>query len=110
MDIEIKINDASMGLEIENPHRVDLNAVMAKVEAFAKTAGAALPYSDVMKLIPRMIKGVKGCEGGCPSDARSLARNGFLSYKIEYVEGGILTATRKLDDGNILVIKIFPDF
>jgi hypothetical protein len=110
MDIEIKINDASLGLEIENPHRVDMTAVMAKVEEFAKAAGAALPSSDVMKLIPRMIKGVKGCEGGCPSDAKSLARNGFVSCRIEYVEGGILTATRKLDDGKTLEIKIFPDF
>jgi hypothetical protein len=57
-----------------------------------------------------MVRGVAGCEGGCPSNARSLVRAGFRDYHLDYVEGGILTAAREVAPGERLVIKIFPEF
>ena len=39
-----------------------------------------------------------------------VARRGFGKFRIEYVEGGILTASQELENGNPLVIKVFPDF
>jgi hypothetical protein len=35
---------------------------------------------------------------------------GFKKFKLAYVEGGILTAKAEAETGNVLFIKMFPDF
>ena len=110
MDIDISINGDSYSFDVENPHRFDVSEVLGDIVDFGNKNGVDLAPYELDKLIPLMIRGVAGCEAGCPSDAMGVARRGFGNFKIAYVEGGILTATQILENGNPLEVKIFPDF
>ncbi|UCD34808.1 MAG: hypothetical protein JSU90_11050 [Nitrospiraceae bacterium] len=110
MDIDISINGKSHAIHVENPHRFNVREAMSGILDFGRGNGADLSPCNLDELIPLMVRGVAGCEAGCPSDAMGVARRGFGNFKIEYVEGGILTASQKLDSGAPLEIKIFPDF
>ena len=65
---------------------------------------------DIPGLLPKLIRGVVGCEQGCPANAKELVEQGYRDYQLKYVEGGILTATQHIAEGSILTIKLFPDF
>lgn len=110
MEFDVSIDGKSIEIEIENPYRVDVTQVTAEIVDFGKEHDTDLTPLDFDKLIPRMIRGVAGCEGGCPTDAMSMVREGFGKFKVTYVEGGILTASQILDNGKPLVVKLFPDF
>lgn len=110
MDIDVKINTESLHIEVENPYKVDVQQVSKEVHEFGGKFGLDLKPLDIENLIPRMIRGVAGCEGGCPSDAMRMVREGFGNFKLEYVEGGILTAAQTLENGTPVEIKLFPDF
>ncbi len=110
MDIDVSINKESLSINIDNPHRFDVGKVTKNIMDFGKQYGADLSSLEIDRLIPRMIRGVAGCEGGCPSDAKSLVQEGFGDFSISYVEGGILTANQTLDDGKPFEVKIFPGF
>ncbi len=110
MDLDVRIGNDSLPVDIENPFRFEMSAVMRDIIAFGNKNGIELAPFDLDKLIPRMIKGVAGCEAGCPSDAQNVVRQGFGNFRLEYVEGGILTAIQNLDNSRELEIKIFPDF
>lgn len=110
MDIDVSIGQESLPISIENPHRFNLDSVVRNVIEFGRKFGVDLASLHIEKLIPRMIRGVAGCEGGCPSDAMSLVRQGFGEFNLSYVEGGILTAVISLDNKGPLEIKVFPDF
>ena len=110
MDIDIRINGESITVNVDNPHTFDVSNVMDDIAGFGRENGVDLSAYEIEKLIPLMIRGVAGCEAGCPSDAMGVARRGFGNFRIEYVEGGILTATQSLDNGQPLELKIFPDF
>ena len=110
MDIDVSINKESLNINVENPHRVDVSHVTESIIDFGKKIGVDLSLLEIERLIPRMVRGVAGCEGRCPSDAQSLVREGFGGFDLSYVEGGILTAHQTLKDGNPFEVKIFPDF
>jgi hypothetical protein len=110
MDIDIRINEKSHSIDIENPFRFDMSAVMSDVIEFGNKNNVALEPYKLDELIPMMIKGVAGCEAGCPSDAQNVVRQGFGNFKLDYIEGGILTAIQTLENSKELEIKIFPDF
>ncbi len=110
MDLNVRIGNDSLPVDIENPFRFDMSAVMSNIIEFGNKNGIELAPYDLDKLIPRMIKGVAGCEAGCPSDAQNVDRQGYGNFRLEYVEGGILTAVQNVDDSRELEIKIFPDF
>jgi len=110
MDIDVSINSDSLSINIENPYKFDLSRVTGDIMDFGEKFGVDLTPYEMDKLIPRMIRGVAGCESGCPSDAQSLVKEGFGAFKLEYVEGGILTAVNTLENGKPLKVKIFPDF
>ncbi len=110
MDIDVSINSEKMSINVENPHRFDISQHTENIMDFGRKSGVDLTPYEVDKLIPRMIRGVAGCEGGCPSDAQSLVRQGFGVFSLEYIEGGILTAVHNLENGNPLSVKVFPDF
>jgi len=110
MDIDVSINGKSHGIHVENPHRFDVNGSMNDILDFGREHDADLATYELERLIPLMIQGVAGCEAGCPSDAMGVARRGFGDFRIEYIEGGILTARQNLESGKPLEIKIFPDF
>lgn len=110
MDIDIIIGDKSLNVSLENAFRFDAEKLMQKVNDFSRSLGTDISGLRIEKLIPRMIKGVAGCENGCPSDAKSFVREGFGNFSLSYVEGGILKAEQQLDNGKNLEIKIFPEF
>lgn len=110
MDIDVKIDSESLHIEVENPYKVDVPQVTKDIHDLGSKFGIDLTPLDIEGLIPRMIRGVAGCEGGCPTDAMSMVRAGFGKFKLEYVEGGILTAAQTLENGKTLEVRIFPDF
>jgi len=110
MDIDVSINNESITINIENPHRFDLSQVTERIVDFGMKQGISLSELRIEKLIPRMIRGVAGCEGGCPSDAKSLVREGFGDFNLSYIEGGILLAVHALEKSKSLEVKIFPEF
>jgi hypothetical protein len=110
MDIDVHIGRDSLTLEIENPYRIDLTRISKQITDFGIQHGAALSVLNIEKLLRGMIKGVSGCESGCPANAKSLVREGFGEFKLTYVEGGILSAVHDLENDRSLIIKVFPDF
>jgi hypothetical protein len=110
MDLDVVIGNESLPVNIENPFRFDVASVMNNIIDFGNKNEVDLIPLQLDELIKRMIKGVAGCEAGCPSDAKSIVRDGFGNFILDYVEGGILTATQVLDNNKNLQIKIFPDF
>jgi hypothetical protein len=110
MDIDISVGDESLSLNIDNPHRFNVSDMMNDVFSFGDEKGVDFHHLHIEQLIPKMIRGVAGCEAGCPSNAQSVVREGFDSFKLEYVEGGILTASHSLGNNETLRIKVFPDF
>jgi hypothetical protein len=110
MDIDISVGNGSLSLNVENPHRFNVSDVMNDIVSLGNKEGVDFHRLDVEGLIPKMIRGVAGCEAGCPSNAHSVVREGFGDFKLEYIEGGILTATQPLENNKTLQIKIFPDF
>ena len=110
MELDVRINQQSLSIPIENPFRLDVEAMVHTIDAFLAEHGEQGNNLDIASLLPRMVKGIAGCEAGCPSDALSVVRKGHQHFKMEYVEGGILTATASLKTGQKLALKLFPDF
>ncbi len=110
MDIDIRIENESLTISVENPHRFDVSRVFQRIVDFGRKFGSDLNALNIGKLIPEMVRGVTGCEGGCPADAKSLVKTAFGDFTLAYIEGGILSASYTLDNGKPLEIKIFPDF
>lgn len=110
MLLDISINDESLAIDIPDPFRYDLDGIYGQVERFAASRGANLDGADIRGLIPKLVKGIAGCENGCPADAKGLASRGYKSFKLEYIEGGILSARTTLDGDTNIVLKMFPDF
>ena len=110
MDIDVSISSESLSITIDNPYKVNISQVKDSILGFGNKFGIDLAPYEIDKLIPRMIRGVAGCEGGCPSDAKSLVHEGFMDFNLTYIEGGILTASQTLENGEPLQVRIFPDF
>lgn len=110
MELDIRVESDSLAVPIENPFRLDLDSIMDKIDGFLSPKGLTSGELDVKELIPKLVKGVAGCEKGCPADAKTLVSRGFKGYHLEYVEGGILSAKTKTKDGRELNLKMFPDF
>ena len=110
MDIDVHFMGRTLPIKLNDPHRMDTAAVVGDIAAFLNGDAGATDNLDLGELLPRMVRGVAGCEGGCPSNAKGLVRAGFRDYHLDYVEGGILTAARELGPGKRLEIKIFPEF
>ncbi|MFZ3123045.1 MAG: hypothetical protein WA104_06805 [Thermodesulfovibrionales bacterium] len=109
MEISVSIGSDSISIAIENPFRIDLDSVVGQIEAFCSLKGAALNV-DVRGLIPQMVRGIAGCERGCPADAKEFVHRGFKEFSLAYVEGGIITAKAVIGNNKELSIKMFPDF
>lgn len=110
MDIGISIGTEFLDVNIENPHEFDLTSVLSKIVDFGRSFEVDLTGLKIDRLIPKMIRGVAGCEGGCPADAKGLVRQGFGDFSLSYIEGGILSAVCTLDNGKPFSVKIFPEF
>lgn len=110
MEMDVRVDKESVSIPIEDPFRIDLESLVKRIEAFVAAKGAAVNGMDLRGLLPRMIKGIAGCEAGCPSDAKGFVSRGFKDFSLEYIEGGILSATARTGNGKTLCIKLFPDF
>lgn len=110
MELDIRIGNESLSLPIDDPFRLDMKGMMGRIDAFLKEKGIEAGNLDITGLIPQMVKGIAGCEKGCPANAKSLVRQGFGSFHLEYIEGGILTATTSTNAGRKITLKMFPDF
>ena len=110
MDIGVSIGKESLNINIENPLRFNISPVIKSIIDFGMKVGVDLTGLKIETLIPRMVRGVAGCEGGCPADAKNLVREGFGNFRLSYIEGGILSADYNLEDGRSLSVRIFPEF
>lgn len=110
MELDIKIGSGSLSIPISKPFQLELASMMKQIEDFASSKGVDLGSLDIKDLIPKMVKGIAGCEKGCPSDAKGLVSRGVSDFTLEYIEGGILSATAKTADNTIISLKMFPDF
>ena len=110
MELDLRINNDSISIGIDNPFHLDIDSLVGRIEQFITSKGLGLSGLDVQGLLPRMVKGIAGCEAGCPADAKSVVKKGYKNFKLEYIEGGILSATAEIGQGEILSLKLFPDF
>jgi hypothetical protein len=110
MELDVKVAGKSLSIPIPDPFRLDLESLVVKIEAFLSSQGAATSGLDFRGLIPKLVKGIAGCEGGCPADAQSFVSRGFTNFKLAYIEGGILQAQAKSADGKDISLRMFPDF
>ena len=110
MELDIKIGGDSLSIPISNPFQLELDPMIEKIKQFASSKGIGLDNLDIKGLIPKMVKGIAGCEKGCPADAKGLVSRGVRDFELEYIEGGILSAKAKTADGTAIFIKMFPDF
>lgn len=110
MELNIRLEKHSISLPVKNPFQLDLDSLVNQIETFVVSKGDGLSGMDVRGLLPRMVKGIAGCEAGCPADAKGLVSRGFQNFSMEYVEGGILAAKATTKAGNSFVLRMFPDF
>ncbi len=110
MLLDVTIGKDSMSIQIDDPFHIDLNDFACRIENFASPKGINISSLDVRSIIPGMIRGIAGCEHGCPADAKGFVRRGFKGFDLQYIEGGILSATAHLGKGKVLQLKMFPDF
>ena len=110
MILDVVIDKDSMSIEIKDPFHLDLDEIVGRIDQFSSSRGISIADLDVAGLIPAMIKGIVGCERGCPADAKGLVSRGFKDFELEYIEGGILSARSSTGDGKSFFLKMFPDF
>jgi hypothetical protein len=110
MEIDVTIGEDSLNLNVNDPYGFKTSGDSKSIIDFGRKLGVDMVGIEVDKLIPRMIRGVAGCEGGCPADAQSLVKDGFGRFDLSYIEGGILSAVCGLEDGKSVSVRIFPEF
>lgn len=110
IELDIKIGSDSLSIPIKNPFQLELDSMVNKIEDFVSSKGISLDSLDIRGLIPKMAKGIAGCEKGCPSDAKGLVSRGVNGFELAYIEGGILSAKTTTVDGTVIFLKMFPDF
>ncbi|MBF0557257.1 MAG: hypothetical protein HQL08_00600 [Nitrospirae bacterium] len=110
MVLETVIDGASITIPIAEPFKPDLKGIIAQIDQLAASKGTDIVSLDINGLILQMIRGIAGCESGCPADAKSLISRGYSGFNLNYIEGGILTARAATGDGRPIHLKMFPDF
>ena len=110
MELEVRVNDKSISITISDPYRPDIAGMSDQINKFASENGVSVNSLDIPGLLPKLIRGVVGCEQGCPANARDFVAQGYRKYTLNYVEGGILTAEQHIAENDVLTIKLFPDF
>jgi len=110
MLLDVIIDKDSVSIPIPDPFRADLDGILSQINRFAATNGTDLTRLDIGGLIPRMIKGIAGCEKGCPANAKDLVSRGVKDFELQYIEGGILSARATVSTDKQIFLKMFPDF
>ena len=110
MELDVRLNDRSLSITITDPFRPDLPAIRGRIRDFFGGQGVSIDGLGIEDLVPLMVRGVAGCEAGCPADAKGIVERGYRNFRLAYVEGGILTAQADLPGGRSVALKLFPDF
>jgi hypothetical protein len=110
MKLDVNVAGKSLAISINNPFHLDIDATVKQIESFLSSQGTPANGLDIRGLVPKLVKGIAGCEGGCPADAKSLVSRGFKNFKLAYIEGGILEARAETENGKNVAFKMFPDF
>jgi hypothetical protein len=110
MILDVILDNDSLTVDIADPFHPDITAIVSSIEQFVHAKGADISGLDIKGLIPKMIKGIVGCEKGCPADAKGIVSRGFEGFELQYIEGGILSAHALLRNGGQFYLKMFPDF
>lgn len=109
MELTVTIDNDSISIPINNPFRIDLAPIEDKIRDFILSKEIDPKGIDIAGLLQRMIRGVAGCEKGCPANALDLVQRGFKDFELSYIDGGILTARVSRSEKTIY-FKMFPDF
>lgn len=110
MILELVVDGDSVTIPIAEPFNPDFKDILSRIEGLAASKGADIGSLDMKGLILEMIRGIAGCENGCPADAKRLISRGYSGFDLQYIEGGILTARAATGDGRPVHLKMFPDF
>jgi len=110
MVLDFFVDRDSITMEISDPFHPDLDGLMNQIVQFARSKSADIDAMAIKELIPKIIRGIAGCENGCPADAKGLVSRGFKGFELQYIEGGILSARATLGDGRPVHLKMFPEF
>ena len=110
MELDVNVAGKSLAITIDNPFHLDIDATVKQIESFLSAQGTPSNGLDIRGLVPKLVKGIAGFEGGCPADAKSLVSRGFKNFKLAYIEGGILEARAVMKNGKNVAFKMFPDF
>ncbi len=110
MELDVHVAGKSLSIPIDNPFHLDIDATVKQIESFLSVQDTPACGLDIRGLVPKLVKGIAGCEGGCPADAKSLVSRGFKNFKLAYIEGGILEARAVTENGKNVAFKMFPDF
>jgi hypothetical protein len=108
--LDVIVDKDSLSIPIEDPFHLDIDDLVKRIAVFTSSKGVLTNGLDIGGLIPKMIKGIAGCEHGCPADAKGLVSRGFRDFELQYIEGGILSARTSTGSGTFLYLKMFPDF
>ena len=84
MELDIKIGGDSLSIPISNPFQLELDSMIETIKNFASSKGIRLDNLDIRGLIPKMVKGIAGCEKGCPADAKGLVSRGVSDFELEW--------------------------
>ncbi len=110
MELDVRVGNKSFSIPIDDPFHLDVDSLVSQIDTFLSSEGAGETGLDIRGLLPKMVKGIAGCESGCPANAKSFVSRGFTNFKLDYIEGGILQARTSLKNGKDLSLKMFPDF
>jgi len=110
MLLDVTLGKDSMSIDIEDPFHADIDLLSEKIKEFTVSRNVSLDDIDVRGLIPKMIRGIAGCEGGCPANALDFVDRGFRNFELKYIEGGILSAKVDIETGKSLQLRMFPEF
>lgn len=110
MELDVSIEKDSLSINIENPFKADIDNISAQIETFLGNKEVNHSDIDFKGLIPKMIRGIAGCESGCPSNAKGFVSQGFKNFALDYIEGGILSAKTTSKCGKTIELKMFPEF
>lgn len=110
MELDVNVAGKSLAITIDNPFHLDIDATVKQIESFLSAQGTPANGLDIRGLVPKLVKGIAGCEGGCPADAKGLVSRGFKNFKLAYIEGGILEACAVTENGKNVAFKMFPNF
>jgi len=110
MELDVRLDNDPLSITIADPFRPDIDDIITRIDAFLAARGTGRDGTDIRGLLRLMVKGIVGCEDGCPADAKRLVERGYQNFALQYVEGGILTAMADMANGKKLSLKLFPDF